>query len=274
MPELPEVETIRLSLKPMIGQEIRSLYLSRLAPIETTTAKQLRLALAGARIKALVRLGKYLLIKSDREESLVVHLGMSGRLVLLKSPIPKRPKHTHLEALFKNRTCLRYIDARRFGTLSLATKLKESNAFLARLGPDYLDPKFNVKLYIKKMRRHPGLALKTALLNQGIAAGLGNIYACEALYRATLNPWRHIHTISNSDLEKLLSASKQCLRLGIKHCGTSLRDYFDGRGHRGEMQKFLQVYGREGQATLDGKGKVKRGIQQARSTFWCPEVQY
>jgi len=271
MPELPEVETIRRSLAGVVSRQIDAVYLSPLAPVETTTPKVIRDRLKGGAVQEIDRHGKYLLLKTDRDVTLVIHFGMTGQLQFYDGPAAKREVHTHMELRFADGSLLRYRDTRRFGTLSLAGPDEEGNSFLARLGPDYLDPQLTDKEYVVRCRRHPRLSLKMATLNQGIAAGLGNIYACEALYHACLDPRRRIEEVSDPELGRLLTGARASLRLGIKYGGTTLRDYLDGRGTRGKMQDFLQVYGRD--VTLDGKGKVVRIVQQARATWYCPAVQ-
>ncbi|MFO1462647.1 MAG: bifunctional DNA-formamidopyrimidine glycosylase/DNA-(apurinic or apyrimidinic site) lyase [bacterium] len=274
MPELPEVETIRRSLRPIAGKRLTAIDFSPLAPIETTGPRQIRRALVDAAIAGLERRGKYLLIRSQRGPALVIHLGMSGQL-LLHPQLPKPlEKHSHMVMRFADGAVLVFQDARRFGTLSLTEREDGSdNAFLQRLGPDYLDPQLTPELFIARCRRHPGLQLKALALHQGVASGLGNIYACEALYRSGLDPRRKVRRSKNAELEAFLAAARETLELGIRHGGSSLRDYFDGLGNRGVMKDFLQVYDREGQSTLDGRGRVKRIVQQARSTWYCPEVQ-
>ena len=273
MPELPEVETVRRSLQPLEGRKIQGVYLSRLAPVETTTARQIRMAMEGARVEQLDRWGKYLLLDTDRSESLVIHLGMTGQLFFYEDAVPSKPLHTHLEFSFEDSTLLRFIDARRFGTLSLTDRQRQHNPFLARLGPDYLAKALTPQLFVEQCRRHPKLTLKMLLLNQSVATGLGNIYACEALYLAELDPRRRVTKTSDGELTRLLEASKDRLKLGVLHGGTTFRDYLNGLGHRGKMQDFLQVYDRAGQRTLDGRGEVIKIVQQGRSTFFCPGVQ-
>jgi len=273
IPELPEVETIRRSLKPIVRRTITDIYLSSVAPVEKTTRYDVRSVLRDVALTGIDRWGKYLIFNTDKDSALVIHLGMSGKLIFHDKTVSARPAHTHMEITFSDGSQLRYIDARRFGTLSLTNSDRTDNAFLARLGPDYLDRKLTPKNYIARCRRHPKISLKTLLLHQGIAAGLGNIYACEALYRAALDPRKLVQSTSDDELARLLTAAREILNLGIKKCGTSMRDYLDGRGHRGTMQKFLQVYGKENESTLDRRGMVKKIIQQGRSTYFCPEVQ-
>lgn len=274
MPELPEVETILRSLKLVEGKQVVGLDFSKLAPVETTRPAQIRQALTDRPIRRLERRGKYLLIRSAGGAALVIHLGMSGRLTYFPKPPERFEAHTHLKLKFEDGSVLAFQDPRRFGTLSLSADPEGGdNAFLQRLGPDYLDPALDVAAYIVRCRRHPGLNLKALTLHQGVGAGLGNIYACESLYKAGLDPRRRVRRTKDAELAALLQAARETLELGIRHGGSSLRDYFDGLGNRGVMKEFLQVYDREGQPTLDGRGTVKRIVQQARSTWFCPEVQ-
>ncbi len=274
MPELPEVETIRRSLAHVVDVKIKTLRLSRLAPVETTTPTRVRRELSGAKLMAWQRWGKYLLMETDRGVQLVLHLGMSGQLRFFAKEAPPAPKHTHLELHLSDGALLRFVDARRFGTLSLSWgEERRDNPFLARLGPDYFDPKVTPKVFVGRCRRHPKLSLKAMALNQGVAAGLGNIYACEALYRAELDPRRLVGATKDQELAAFLKQSRATLAEGIQRGGVSMRDYFDGLGHRGVMKEFLRVYDREGTPALDGRGLVHRIVQNARSTFFVPEVQ-
>lgn len=266
MPELPEVEVIRQSLAGVIGQAIRAVYFSSLAPIETTTPAAIRQALVSDRIAGLHRRGKYLLLAAARGARLVLHLGMSGKLLLVDRR-GGRAKHTHMEIGLADGRLLRLIDPRRFGTISLAFREDGAdNAFLRRLGLEYDDPAAAVEDYIARFHRHPGLALKGALLHQGIIAGLGNIYSCEALYQARLDPRRRVADTGDEELVRLLWAVRKTLELGISRGGATLRDYRDGRGLRGRMQRFLKVYGQR-------SASVVRILQQNRATWFCPAVQ-
>jgi len=272
MPELPEVETICRSLSFLQGRSTHSAHFSPLAPIEKTTPDALLQLFHQSSLQKIERRGKYLLLTTPLG-SLVVHLGMTGQLRFFPKPSPE-PPHSHLTIRFNDNSRLLYIDARRFGTLSLTRENSgEDNPFLLRLGPDYDSHKLNPEDFLKRCRRHGGLSLKSLALNQGVAAGLGNIYACEALYEAGLSPKRLVRRTKDVELLRFLKAARSVLSRGIAKGGSSLRDYFDGLGNRGVMKEFLQVYDREGLATLDGRGKVKRIVQNARSTWYCPEVQ-
>jgi formamidopyrimidine-DNA glycosylase len=274
MPELPEIETIRKSLMEIVGRRVTGVNFSRLAPVETTTPAEIRRALTGAEISAVTRWGKYLLLHGARGAALVIHLGMSGQLRLYPSEKTSKENHIHLRIFFADGSVLQFRDARRFGTLSLSRNPDGSdNSFLARLGPDYLDPDFSDKAFVSRCRRHPGITLKALTLHQGVGAGLGNIYGCEALYRARLDPRRRVRDTTDAQLKKLLAAIRESLQLGIRYCGVSLRDYMDGKGTRGTMKDYLLVYDRKDAMALDGGGKVKRIVQNARSTWFVPAVQ-
>lgn len=272
MPELPEIESIRRSLLHIEGQFIQKLKLSDLAPVEHSPRPQVLKAFKETRLVKIKRRAKYLLFENEKQENLVIHLGMSGKLLHFPKALPQNPKHTHAIFHFKKGGTLLYIDPRRFGTLSLSRETSD-NPFLNRLGPDYDDTLFTPEEFIARCRRHPKIDVKTLCLNQSVAAGLGNIYACEALYLAQLNPLKRVQQVSDAELTQLFHASRQVLKLGIAKGGSSLRDYLDGLGNRGMMKDFLQVYDREGQNTLDGKGPVLRITQQSRSTWYCPDVQ-
>lgn len=274
MPEMPEVETTRRSLQKLVGLTVKKIRFSKLAPIETTSAAKIRRHFDSANIAALHRRGKYLLIKNKNDHALVIHLGMSGQLRFFEESVPVPAKHTHLEIHFDNLSVLRFIDARRFGTLSLSTQPNHGdNPFLTRLGPDYDDENLKTKTFIERCRRHPKLSLKSLALNQSVATGLGNIYACESLYLAKLDPRRLVAKTSDKQLTCFLESARQALAQGVHFGGVSMRDYLNGLGHRGVMQDFLQVYDREGKPALDGSGMVKRIVQNARSTFFVPKVQ-
>ena len=274
MPELPEIETLRRSLTFLKGKTIVKVSLSNVAPLEHSRPQDLKKFLADRGVTELSRWGKYLRLHTDGPYDLVLHLGMSGQFRYWEASDTPHPPHTHMELRFADGSCLRYVDPRRFGTLSLTgTPSGEDNPFLAHLGPNYDDPQFTAEVFMERARRHPGLSLKNLTLHQGVAAGLGNIYVCESLYRAGLDPRRLVRKTKDDALARLLDSARHCVAQGIHYGGTTFRDYLDGLGHRGKMKDFLQVYDREGLITLDGRGRVRRITQNARSTFFCPKVQ-
>lgn len=265
MPELPEVETIRRSLVPHVPARITGVSLSPVAPIRHSPRSDM-LALRGATIGTIGRRGKFLLFPTERA-TLVVHLGMSGRLLAVAADAPA-PAHTHLEIRFANARGLRYVDPRRFGLIAVARAPDATDLPpIAGLGPEFDDPALTPERFTARCRRHHGLSLKSLLLHQGVVAGIGNIYACETLYHARLDPRQRVRDTSDADFSRLLAGIRTALDLGIRHGGTTLRDYVDGSGKRGGMQHFLQVYGRADQP------QVTRFAQNGRTTWWCPSAQ-
>lgn len=274
MPELPEIETTLRTLAGIRGKKVIRVILSRLAPVETTSPAAIRQILREKVLTDLSRRGKYLLIRTDEGNHLVIHLGMSGQLRFYPDSGPDNIKHTHMVLHFEDGSSLHFVDPRRFGTLSLSRNIDfKDNPFLQRLGPSYDSLELKPKDFIARCRRHPKISLKTLTLNQSVASGLGNIYACEALYRAGLDPRKLVAKTTDGELIRLLEGARAALKQGIRYGGVSMRDYLDGQGHRGIMKEFLQVYDREGKKSLDGRGKVVRIVQNARSTWFAPEVQ-
>src|SRR5436190_14316395 len=205
MPELPEIETICRSLRFLKGREIEEVSLSSLAPVEKTDPEPLLNVLRHSSLQGIHRRGKYLLLSTSRG-NVVLHLGMTGQLRFFSGALPPL-SHVHLTLRFHDQSHLLYIDPRRFGTLSLSQeKSGEDNPFLTRLGPDYDDPRMTPDLFIERCRRHDGLSLKSMALHQGIAAGLGNIYACETLYRAALSPRRRVRRTRDHELIQFLAS--------------------------------------------------------------------
>lgn len=265
MPELPEVETIRRSLMPHVPAQITGVGLSAVAPVRHGSRSYLP-TLRGSTIGTIARRGKFLLFRTERA-TLVVHLGMSGRLLVVPADTPA-PKHTHLEIRFASRHLLRYIDPRRFGLIAIARTPDATDLPpIAGLGPEFDDPLLTAENFCARCRRHNGLSLKALLLHQGVVAGVGNIYACEALYHARLDPRQRVRGTHDAALGRLLDGIRTALTLGIRHGGTTLRDYVDSSGQRGGMQHFLQVYGRADQP------QIARLTQSGRTTWWNPAVQ-
>ncbi len=274
MPELPEIETIRRSLQTVVGRCIARVVCSEKIPLRCTDVATVHRIFTGARITALQRRGKYLRIATDRAVDCVVHLGMSGRIYLERDGNSTPPKHTHMEWILSDDDRLRYVDPRRFGNISLTRTLDgHDNPLLAHLGPEFDDAALTSAAFIARCRHHAKLSLKVLLLDQRIVPGLGNIYVCEALYHARLDPRRTVSTTSDAELATLLTALRHTLQLGIEKRGTSLRDYVDGNGRPGAMQHALQVYGRESLGTRGDGLPIERFTQHGRSTWWCPIVQ-
>jgi formamidopyrimidine-DNA glycosylase len=274
MPELPEVETVRrgLALK-MTGRRIVRAELRR-QDLRRPFPPMLARTLTGAKIGALARRGKYLLIELDDSGTLLLHLGMSGRITAGPADTPHAP-HDHVILTLDDGTVVRFNDARRFGLLDYMRRGEESaHPLLAGMGPEPLEPGFDGAYLATKLagRMTP---IKAALLDQKIVAGLGNIYVCEALYRARLSPRRLAATVSGARADKLAAAVRAVLTDAIEAGGSSLRDYVQADGELGYFQHHWAVYGREGEpcpgcSCAEG---VHRIVQSGRSTFFCAKKQ-
>jgi formamidopyrimidine-DNA glycosylase len=268
MPELPEVETTVRGLAQVLqGRRIRQVE-ARRPDLRRALPVDLDQRLTGARVTGLRRRAKYGLIDTDRGDTLVFHLGMSGRWRIDPGEIEK---HDHFLIETDDGRWLALNDARRFGSLDLVrTGELDQWPPLKSLGPEPLD------LDARELRKR--LAGRTApikllLLDQRIVAGLGNIYVCEALYRAGTHPKRAGGSISLERLKRLVPAIHDMLAEAIAAGGSTLRDFASPDGELGYFSKSFAVYGREGEPCACG-GKVKRIVQGGRSTFYCPKCQH
>jgi formamidopyrimidine-DNA glycosylase len=267
MPELPEVETtVRGLARVLEGRRIEHVE-ARRADLRRSFPKDLGQRLTGARVTSLGRRAKYGLIHTDRGDTLVFHLGMSGSWRINHS---KLEKHDHLliETDEGNRLVLN--DPRRFGSVDLVTsdELSQWPTFEA-LGPEPLDLDAHE---LKKRLAGRSAAIKLLLLDQRIIAGLGNIYVCEALFRAGIHPTRAGGSISIERLKRLVAAIHDVLDEAIAAGGSTLRDFASPEGELGYFSKSFSVYDREGEPCSCG-GTVKRIVQGGRSTFYCPKCQ-
>ncbi|AVX19886.1 DNA-(apurinic or apyrimidinic site) lyase [Carboxydocella sporoproducens DSM 16521] len=274
MPELPEVETVRRSLSPLVcGQEIRAVEVLHPGVIKgVLNARAFVTNLMGRRFVEIRRRGKYLLFLLDDGQVLLIHLRMTGRLVLAEAEAPLLP-HTHLIWHLSSGQQLRFSDVRRFGEVRLCRQEQlEIEPGLARLGPEPLEQEWTVATLAAAVRGKKA-PIKNILLNQEIVAGLGNIYADEALYRAGIKPDRPGQSLSQEEIERLWLAVRQVLAEGIENRGTSFSDYVDGLGQKGQMQTRLKVYGRSG-SPCHSCGTILEKMRLAgRSTVYCPVCQ-
>lgn len=268
MPELPEVETTVRGLAHVLkGRRIERIE-ARRPDLRRALPLDLGQRLVGARVIGLGRRAKYGLIETDRGDVLVFHLGMSGHWRI--DPV-ETAKHDHFIMETDEGRRLALNDPRRFGSLDLlrTDELAAWPPFRA-LGPEPLD------LTARELKRRLSgrtAAIKLALLDQGIVAGLGNIYVCEALYRAGIHPRRPAGSISLARLERLVRAIHDVLAEAIAAGGSSLRDFVAPGGELGYFSKSFAVYDREGEPCACG-GVVKRMVQGGRSTFYCPKCQH
>lgn len=274
MPELPEVETIRrgLALK-MTGRRIVRAELRR-PDLRRPFPPLLGQRLNGARVGNLGRRGKYLLIELDDDGTLLLHLGMSGRIVASGDNAPDA-KHDHVVLGLDDGTVVRFNDPRRFGLMDYIRRGEETqHPLLAGMGPEPLADGFDGN-YLAGALAGKLTPIKAALLDQRIVAGLGNIYVCEALYRAGLSPRRLAGTIAAARAARLAEAIKSVLGEAIEAGGSSLRDYVQADGELGYFQHRWAVYGKEGEpcpACTCAEG-VRRIVQSGRSTFFCAKCQ-
>jgi formamidopyrimidine-DNA glycosylase len=274
MPELPEVETIRRGLALRIsGRRIVRAELRR-PDLRRPFPPMLAARLKGARIGALSRRGKYLLIELDETGLLLLHLGMSGRITAGGPEIPDA-KHDHVVLSLDDGTVVRFNDPRRFGTLDyLARGTEAAHPLLAGMGPEPLEPGFD-GAYLERALAGKLTPIKAALLDQRIVAGLGNIYVCEALFRAGLSPRRLAATVVGGRAARLAAAIRDVLGEAIEAGGSSLRDYVQANGELGYFQHRWAVYGREGEPCpgCNCAEGVRRIVQSGRSTFFCARRQ-
>jgi formamidopyrimidine-DNA glycosylase len=274
MPELPEVETVRRGLalkisgRRIVRAELRRLDLRR--PFPPALAERLD----GAQIGALGRRGKYILIELDADGVLLLHLGMSGRVTVGNAALPAAP-HDHMVLTLDDDTVIRFNDPRRFGLIDYVRRGEAArHPLLARLGPEPLEANFD-GAYIASKLAGKLTPIKAALLDQRIVAGLGNIYVCEALYRAGLSPKRLAASIGRRRADRLAAAIKSVLTEAIAAGGSSVRDYVQADGELGYFQHHWAVYGREGEPCpgCNCAEGVRRIAQSGRSTFYCAKRQ-
>jgi formamidopyrimidine-DNA glycosylase len=267
MPELPEVETtVRGLARVLEGKRIRRVEAKR-ADLRRAFPEDLGQRLTGARVTGLGRRAKYGLVHTDRDDTMIFHLGMSGSWRINHS---KPEKHDHLLLETEEGILLTLNDPRRFGSVDLVpTRDLEKWPALAALGPEPYD------LDARELKRRlagRSAVIKLLLLDQAIAAGLGNIYVCEALYRAGIHPARAGGSVSLPRLERLVAAIKEVIDEAIEAGGSTLRDFASPDGELGYFSKTFDVYDREGQPCGCG-GTVRRIVQGGRSTFYCPACQ-
>jgi formamidopyrimidine-DNA glycosylase len=271
MPELPEVETIVRGLAPRIaGRRISAVWGSGL-PLRLARAVDLRAIRALSvrhRFQAVKRRGKYILLELGDGAGISVHLGMSGRLRLQAAGEARAP-HTHVIWTLDGGDELRFVDPRRFGSVTPAARL-DGLPELSGLGPD---PLTELDAPALAARLHQSRApIKAFLLDQRRVAGLGNIYVSEALHRAGIHPTARASGVRRR-ADALLDGIRAALESGIANRGTTLRDYVDDAGDRGENASRLLVYGREGEPCFRCRAPIRRRVDAARSTFYCATCQ-
>jgi formamidopyrimidine-DNA glycosylase len=290
MPELPEVETVKMGLAPVLEHRRLTRVETRRRDLRVPFPPNFVRRLEGRTVERLRRRAKYLLADLDSGETLVVHLGMSGRMSVYAEGKERKlgqyvyeaapanagtGKHDHVVFETDAPARIVFTDHRRFGLMTIvATDTLDEHKLFKGIGIEPLSAAFDAAwlAHALKGRRTP---IKSALLDQRVIAGLGNIYVCEALFRAHISPKRLALSVPKVRLPELVAVIKAVLRDAIKAGGSSLRDYTKADGALGEFQHHFAAYDRAGEpcTTRDCRGKVKRIVQAGRSTFYCPSCQ-
>ena len=282
MPELPEVETVCSGLRPaMEGNIINKLELRR-NDLRWPFPKDIADRTNGKRVIGVRRRAKYILIDLSSDQTIIIHLGMSGRILIdttnkgifnYNSNIFE--KHDHVIFYMLNGTLITFNDARRFGAMDMApTKALDQHWLLKRLGPEPLGNGLNAE-YLSNRFKNKNTSIKTTLLNQLVVAGLGNIYVCEILFRSGVSPQKNTNKLEMKEIEKLVKFTRSVLIEAIEVGGSSLKDHRQTTGELGYFQHSFSVYGREGEKCVNDNCQtiIKRVIQSGRSTFYCSKCQ-
>lgn len=282
MPELPEVETVCSGLRPaMEGNIINKLELRR-NDLRWPFPKDMTDRTNGRRVIGVRRRAKYILIDLSSDQTIIIHLGMSGRILIdttnkgifnYNSNIFE--KHDHVILYMENGTLITFNDARRFGAMDMApTKTLDTHWLLKRLGPEPLGNGLNAE-YLANRFKNKNTAIKTTLLDQLIVAGLGNIYVCEILFRSGVSPQKNTNKLEMKEIERLVKFTRSVLIEAIEAGGSSLKDHRQTNGELGYFQHNFLVYGREGEKCVNDNCRtiIKRVIQSGRSTFYCSKCQ-
>lgn len=275
MPELPEVETVCRGLAARLEGRTLVRVEQRRPDLRIPFPPRFAARLTGRRVARIGRRGKYILAFLEGGLVLIAHLGMSGRLTLTEAPAPAPGAHDHVILETDDGTIVTFRDHRRFGLMTLCDEAGlESHPLLAGLGPEPLGNEFNGPALSRALdgRR---TSIKAALLDQRVVAGLGNIYVCEALYRARVSPRRLARSVPGARAERLARAVREVLADAIAAGGSSISDYVQADGELGYFQHHFAVYGRAGERCpgCDCSGAVRRLVQGGRSTFYCPARQ-
>jgi formamidopyrimidine-DNA glycosylase len=270
MPELPEVETTRRGIAPWLeGQHIARI-VTRVRALRWPIPADLPEHLAGAKVLAVQRRAKYLLLCTDRGTALL-HLGMSGSLRVLHNP-PPPGRHDHFDLITDAGVVIRFNDPRRFGALLWTEADPATHPLLASLGPEPLSAAFDVA-WLQTHCQQRKIAIKPHIMNAQIVVGVGNIYASEALFRAGIHPARAAGRLAEKRLAVLVTAIREVLSAAIQAGGTTLRDFQQGDGQPGYFTQDLRVYGRAGRPCIVCATPVKQQVLGQRSSYYCPRCQ-
>jgi formamidopyrimidine-DNA glycosylase len=269
MPELPEVETtVRALRRPLVGQVITAVHNTWPNHIVLPSLSELQDRIGGRRIEAISRRAKYLVFHLDSEETLIVHLKMTGHLFVTEADDPL-DKHTHTVFNLASGQELRFRDTRKFGRVYL---VQDPQEIFGKLGPEPLAASFTVNCLQQRLAGRTR-ALKPLLLDQSFIAGVGNIYADEALFYAGLHPQRRADSLTADEIKALHAAIQKVLQLGIEREGASISTYMKPDGSKGSMQNAVAVYDRTGMPCYHCGNPIQRILLGGRSTHFCPHCQ-
>ncbi len=271
MPELPEVETTLSGIRPHLMLQTIKQVVVRHYGLRWPIDRDIHNKLIGHQIEALSRRGKYLLLHLSHG-TLIIHLGMSGRLSILDKNTPAQ-KHDHVDLELDNQKLLRFTDPRRFGAFLWTPDSPDTQVLLKHLGPEPLEKTFSGE-YLFKRAQNKRLAVKTFIMDQKIVVGVGNIYANEALFLSCIHPSTPANTIILSRYQELAKNIKIILRKAIKQGGTTLKDFLNSEGKPGYFSQSLHVYGRENQPCTHCATKLVAIQITKRATVFCPKCQY
>jgi len=275
MPELPEVETVRRGLLPVMQSKQIELAEVHRPDLRWPFPDDMAARLTGKTVLRLRRRSKYILADLDSGETLLVHLGMSGKMLISKAPHPEIEKHDHVVLHMQDNARVVYNDVRRFGMMDMAaTDVLDTHKLLAGIGPEPLGNTFDEPYLVERLKSKNS-PIKNVLLDQRVVAGLGNIYVCEVLLRAGISPLRKAGELSAPKVRSLVPIIRQVLEEAIESGGSSLKDYRQADGELGYFQHSFRAYGREGKpcVTKGCRGTIERIVQAGRSTFYCAQCQ-
>jgi formamidopyrimidine-DNA glycosylase len=270
MPELPEVETTRRGIEPLVANKIVDRVVIHNAALRWPVPSTLPVTLPGQTLHAVGRRSKYLLFNFDHG-TLIVHLGMSGHLRVTLYDQDHR-KHDHVEIGFRGGPVLRYNDSRRFGAMLWTEEPPLQHERLAALGPEPFSPGFN-SAHLYRLSRGRKVAVKQFLMDANVVVGVGNIYASESLFRAGIAPAKQAGKVSKNAFDRLVSSVQTILAEAIAAGGTTIRDFSDSQGRPGYFKQDLRVYGRAGEECIACGSPIKQIRLGQRSTFYCVDCQ-
>ena len=274
MPELPEVQTVVNGIKSKINKHKILRFKKYISKLRYPIQKNLSSKVESSTVTTVFRRAKYIIINLSNNRSLVIHLGMSGRIIIVKNN-KKKFKHTHFSILFDKNLVFQFIDPRRFGYIFVTeTASLERHRFFVNLGVEPLIGQFNDR-YLLNLSKNKKSPIKNIIMNQKYIVGVGNIYASEALFMSGIHPSRLGKDITKRDSEKLVRAIKSVLKKSIKLGGSSINDHTMVSGKMGYFQNKLYVYGKEGSkcAKRSCQSPIIRIVIAQRSSFYCSECQ-